>query len=154
MNSSPIHDKPRGNQAGGQGHRHQVRLMTTEYQVLLALAFLYWALGHVAIPTKTRLAGLAWNVGNRDHNPEFPAWVQRADRAQRNLLESLPLYFALAIVLHAQGISNPLTQLGAWLFLGSRLAHATLYIAGITGLRTLAYGLSLLALALMASSLI
>lgn len=125
-------------------------MMTFELKVMLATGFLYWFLGHVSVPTKTRIAGLAWNMGNRETQPEFPAWTQRADRAQRNLLESLPLYFALAICLYAQGVSNGYTQLGAWLFLGGRLAHAFIFIAGIPILRSLAYGTAMAGMMLMA----
>lgn len=125
-------------------------MMSFELKVMLAVSFLYWFLGHVGVPTKTRIAGLAWNMGNRETSPEFPAWTERADRAQRNLLESLPLYFALAICLYAQGVSNGYTQLGAWLFLGGRLAHALVFIAGIPVVRTVAYGVSIAGLILMA----
>ncbi len=128
--------------------------MTFELKVMLAIAFLYWFLGHVGVPTKTRIAGLAWNMGNRETSPQFPAWTDRADRAQRNLLESLPLYFALAICLTSCGISNTYTQLGAWLFLGGRLAHAAIFIAGIPIIRTLAYAVAIAGLMLMAIPLI
>jgi uncharacterized MAPEG superfamily protein len=129
-------------------------MMTFELKVMLAIAFLYWFLGHVGVPTKTRIAGLAWNMGNRETSPQFPAWTDRADRAQRNLLESLPLYFALAICLTSCGISNTYTQLGAWLFLGGRLAHAAIFIAGIPIIRTLAYAVAIAGLMLMAIPLI
>lgn len=125
-------------------------MMTFEFKVMLATGFLYWFLGHVGIPTKTRIAGMAWNMGNRETSPEFPAWIDRADRAQRNLLESLPLYFALAICLSSCGISNAYTQLGAWLFLGGRLAHAAIFIAGIPIIRTVAYAVAMAGLMLMA----
>lgn len=128
--------------------------MSFEIKVMIAIAFLYWFLGHVAVPTKTRIAGLAWNLGNRDHEPEFPAWVKRAERAQRNLMESLPLYFALAMACQAQGLSNSMTQMGAWSFLAGRLAHAALFLAGIPVLRTLAYGVAMGGLAMIASQLL
>ena len=128
--------------------------MTFELKVMIATGFLYWLLGHLAVPTKTRIAGIAWNLGNRDSEPEFPAWVKRSERAQRNLLESLPLYFALAIGCYASGVSNGLSQLGAWLFLGGRLAHALTFIAGIPVVRTVAYATSIAGLGLLASQLI
>ncbi len=128
--------------------------MTFEIKVMIGIGFLYWFLGHLAVPTKTRIAGLAWNLGNRDTEPEFPAWVKRTERAQRNLLESLPLYFALAIACHVAGISNSWTQLGAWLFFGGRLAHALVFVAGITFVRTIAYGTAVAGLLLMGSQLL
>lgn len=128
--------------------------MSFEIKVMLAIGFLYWFLGHVGVPTKTRIAGLAWNLGNRESEPEFPAWVKRAERAQRNLLESLPLYFALVIACQAEGLSNSVTQWGAWCFLAGRLAHAALFLAGIPLLRTLAYGVAVTGLVLIASQLV
>ena len=128
--------------------------MSFEIQIMIAVGFLYWLLGHVAVPTKTRIAGLAWNLGNREQQPEFPAWVGRAERAQRNLLESLPLYFALAVACHAAGISNWVTQTGAWIFLAGRVGHAVVYMAGIPGLRTLGYGVAMGGLVMMGSQLL
>lgn len=128
--------------------------MTFELKVMLATGFLYWLLGQVAIPCKTRIAGWAWNVGNRETSPEFPAWTKRVERAQGNLLESLPLYFALALILYVSGISNSLTQTGAWLFLAGRLTHAAVFIAGLPIVRTLAYGIAVTGLCLMALPLL
>ncbi|MBT9585207.1 MAPEG family protein [bacterium] len=128
--------------------------MSFELKIMIAIGFLYWFLGHVAVPTKMGIAGIGWNLGNRDTEPEFPAWVKRTERAQRNLLESLPLYFALAIGCYASGVSNGLTQMGAWLFLAGRLAHALTFMAGLPVVRTLAYGTAVAGLGLLASQLL
>ena len=48
--------------------------------------------------------------------------------------------FAIAILAaRAAGVSDTLTLAGARLFQAARVVHAGAYVAGITGVRTLAY---------------
>jgi len=76
-------------------------------------------------------------VGNREIPVEGAGWVGRAQRAHRNLLESLMPFAAMVLVAHAAGVSNATTVLGAQLFFYARVAYAIVYIVGIPWLRTL-----------------
>lgn len=131
--------------------------MPGELQVLIGTAFLYWALRQAAAFGQISRAGVAWGLGNRDTPPPpAAAWVGRAERAARNLMESWPLYAALVLSAALTGKLNAVTNVGAWLFGGFRLAHAALFIAGVTHWRTLAYygaciGMILIALQLVAN---
>lgn len=125
-----------------------------ELQVLIACGFLHFGLAQLGGLAKTSSAGLAWGVGNRDTQPEFPGWIKRTEMAQRNLGESLPLFTILVLAVLLTNQSDRWSQLGAWLFLGCRLAHAGLFIAGITGLRTLAFQLSAVGMLLVAAALV
>jgi uncharacterized MAPEG superfamily protein len=127
--------------------------MPLEWTVLVAVSGLYWALGQITGVAKTQVAGTAWNRSNRDTEPEVSPWVKRTERAQRNLLESYPLFLSLVVVLGLSGRSDQLSALGALLWFACRLAHAGLFMAGVTGWRTGAYLLSLVGLALMLVSL-
>lgn len=93
-------------------------------------------------------------VGNRETPVEGRQWVGRAQRAHRNLLESLLPFAALVLVAHAADVSNAYTVLGAQLFFYARLAYAAIYIAGIPWLRTVAWAVGLAGLLLILAQLI
>jgi len=126
-----------------------------ELQVLVACGFLHFGLAQLGGLAKTSSAGWAWGVGNRDgYQPDFPSWVRRTDMAHRNLGESLPLFTILVLAVLLSGQSDRVSQLGAWVFLGARLAHAVLFILGVTGLRTLAFQASVLGMLAVGAALI
>ena len=86
--------------------------------------------------------GLMALVGNREHLPAFDGWAGRAQRAHRNMLESLTIFAALVLVAQVAGKSNAVTALGAQLFFWGRLAYAPVYVIGIPWLRTGVWGVS------------
>jgi uncharacterized MAPEG superfamily protein len=81
-------------------------------------------------------------IGNRDNLPAFAGWADRAQRAHRNMLESLIIFAALVLVAKLASKTNGATVLGAQLFFWSRLAYAPIYVIGIPGLRTALWGVS------------
>jgi uncharacterized MAPEG superfamily protein len=79
-------------------------------------------------------------LGNRaGPSPALPAWAERAQRAQRNMLENLPHFAVFVLVAHAAGLSNTQTAVGATIFFWARLVHAVAYIAGLWQLRAPAF---------------
>ncbi len=86
--------------------------------------------------------GLVPLVGNRENLPSFDGWVGRAQRAHRNMLESLTIFAALVLVAQVVGRSDAATVLGAQLFFWSRLAYAPVYVIGIPWLRNGLWGVS------------
>ncbi len=78
--------------------------------------------------------------------------VARVQRAHRNLLESLPLFFALGLVYVLAGAS----PLGATIcfstFTGARVLHSIVYINALQPFRTIAYAVG--ALSLLAMSIL
>lgn len=93
--------------------------------------------------------GLPLLAGNREKFPELTGWAGRANRAHRNMLENLVLFAALVFVGAAAGKSNEMTVLGAQLFFWARFAYALLYLGGIPWLRTGAWFVSVVGMALM-----
>jgi uncharacterized MAPEG superfamily protein len=83
--------------------------------------------------------GISGIVGNRENMPALPAWAERAKAAQGNLNENLIHFAVFVLVLHALGLSNEMSALGASIFFYARLAYWVIYIAGIIWLRTLAF---------------
>jgi uncharacterized MAPEG superfamily protein len=108
--------------------------------VLSLLLPMVYLVGRVITP-----GGLKWGVGNRGGEMRFPGWSERAQRAHANLVENLAPFAILVLVAHLSGQANDLTALGARIFFWARLAHAVVYIAGITGLRTLIFLVSVAA---------
>lgn len=113
--------------------------MTSELWTLLWSAILCLALPVLYGTLYFRQIGQAGVLGNREGVPEPRGAAGRGLRAHRNLLENLLPFAIVVLVARAAGISNSMTVLGAWLFLGARVIHAASYIAGITGIRTLAW---------------
>ena len=103
----------------------------------------------VAVSGATLQVGLPALAGNREGLPPLTGWVGRAQRAHRNMLESLPLFIALVLVAQAAGKANMTTLLGCQLFFWGRLAHWLVYLAGIPWLRTLAWVVSVVGLVLI-----
>ena len=128
--------------------------MTPELMYLLWSVALTVVLVVVATLGATQQVGLPKLAGNRDNMPELQGWAGRAERAHRNMLESLVLFAILVLAARALNISNNLTVLGAQLFFWGRVAHAGLYVAGITWVRTAAWAVSVVGLLLFFLQLI
>jgi uncharacterized MAPEG superfamily protein len=113
--------------------------MSTELVMLTASATLCALLFVPYGAAQSTVWGLRVSLGNREVTPPLPAWAERAVRAHRNMLESLPHFAALVLVAVVTDKTNAMTAAGATVFFWSRLAHAGLYIAGVPALRTLAF---------------
>jgi uncharacterized MAPEG superfamily protein len=113
--------------------------MTTELTMLVCAVGLWFAQLLVAIVGGMTQFSPATLAGNRETPCDGKGWVGRAQRAYRNLAESLLPFAALVLVAHAAGISNDMTVMGAKLFVYARAAYAVVYIAGIPWLRTVVW---------------
>jgi uncharacterized MAPEG superfamily protein len=114
--------------------------MTTDLWILLASAGLQWALIMLAATPPLMINGIPWAVGNRQSGgKKMPAWAVRARKASDNMAENLVLFAVVVLVVHVAGAANETSTLGAQVFLGGRVGHALLYIAGVAWLRTAAW---------------
>ncbi len=84
-------------------------------------------------------AGLAENLGNRDHMRPLTVTGQRAARALANMQEALPVFLALALLNLISGSAAAMAITGAWVFLAARVAYLLVYVAGVPVLRTLVW---------------
>lgn len=123
--------------------------MTPELMYLMWSVALTFVLVLIAVSGATLQVGLPTLAGNREGLPEMTGWAGRAQRAHRNMLESLVLFAILVLAAKVAGRSNGMTLLGAELFFWGRVAHALLYIGGIPWLRTAAWGVSVVGLILI-----
>jgi len=85
-------------------------------------------------------------TSNRDTMPEIPPWAQRAERAQRNHFENLPMLVVTLLVVQLSGAANPLINLAAIIMLACRVFHGFAYIIGVPVLRSLGFVGSILSL--------
>lgn len=108
----------------------------------------------VAAQAKTRQYGTKWNIGARDEElpPPSPV-VGRLMRAQANFFETFPVFIAAVILaLSTQSMTGgpaPMPALGAWLWLGGRVAYLPLYAFGVPVIRSLAWMVSVVGIVLM-----
>ncbi len=94
-------------------------------------------------------AGLAENLGNRDHMRPLTVTGQRAARALANMHEALPVFLALALMNMIVGTAAGMAIAGAWVFLIARTLYTVIYIAGIPVLRTLVWAVGWVGLVMM-----
>jgi uncharacterized MAPEG superfamily protein len=112
------------------------------------LTYLVWAVALTLVQLVVVIAGATTQfpmtalVGNREPRLEPRGWVGRAERAHRNMLESLLPFAALVITAAVVGRSNETSALGAALFFYARLAYAIVYVIGIPWLRTLLWAVA------------
>lgn len=83
--------------------------------------------------------GLMAAMGNRDIAPDIPAWAQRAKRAHANAVENLALFAPLLILASLVIPGDSLVLTMARVYLAARLVHYAAYVAGVPGVRTLAF---------------
>ena len=104
----------------------------------------------VAVRFKTRQYGTKWNVGPRDEEmPPPDPMAGRLARAQANFFESFPLAAAAILIVHVARLEDRWTALGAVAWLGARLVYLPLYALGVPVLRTIAFTVSVIGLALV-----
>jgi len=124
--------------------------MTAELVVLawgcvLGLVHIF-AAGHV----KTKQYGAQWNMGARDEELPPPApIVGRMMRAQTNYFETFPIAVAALLIVAVAGIGTLWTALGAWIWLGARIAYLPAYATGVRVVRTLIFLVSMAGLGMV-----
>ena len=98
--------------------------------------------------------GLPKVAGNRENFPAGSGWVGRARRAHANMVENLVPFAALVLAVVVSGKTSGSTALAAELFLIARVVHAAVYIAGIAWIRTAAFAVGVIAMAMLLVALV
>ena len=94
--------------------------------------------------------GLTTLAGNREDLPDMVGWAGRARRAHLNMIENFVLFAALVLIAAVAGKANATTAMGAMIFFWARLAYAVIYLIGIPWLRTLAWFVGVIGMAVIA----
>lgn len=124
--------------------------MSPDLAYLLFSVILCFAQMLVAATGANQQVGLPKLAGNREGLPEYTGWAGRARRAHLNMIENLVLFAALVLIAAVANKANPTTALGAMIFFWARLAYAVIYLIGIPWLRTLAWFVSVIGMAMIA----
>ena len=117
-------------------------------EIPIELSLLIWTAALTILQMLVSALGSISQIGlttlavNRDNITETTGWASRAQRAHRNMLESIAVFAILVMSAHHLNISNDMTVLGAQLFFWGRVAFSIIYIAGIPWVRTAAWGVS------------
>jgi uncharacterized MAPEG superfamily protein len=122
----------------------------------IELSILAWgcilALVHIfaTIRFKTRQYGTKWNMGARDDEMPTPdPIVGRLSRAQANFFETFPIAIAAILIVSAAHLESRWTALGAIIWLAARIVYLPLYALGVPVMRTIAFLVSLVGLAML-----
>ena len=124
--------------------------MSPDLYYLLLSTILCFVQMLVAATGANTQVGLPVLAGNREGLPEIVGWAGRARRAHLNMIENLVLFSALVLIAAAAGKANATTAMGAMIFFWARLAYALIYLIGIPWLRTLAWLISVIGMAMIA----
>ena len=76
---------------------------------------------------------------------DLPAWLERANRAHINAVETFAPFAAVVIAAHISGTANETTATAAMFYFWIRVAHPVVYILGLPYLRTLVFALGFIA---------
>ncbi len=128
--------------------------MTPDLKYLLFSTILCFVQVLIAASGANSQVGLNTLAGNRDSIPAVTGWAGRAKRAHLNMIENLVLFAALVLIAAAAGKANATTAMGAMIFFWARLAYAIIYVAGIPWLRTVAWFVSVIGMAMIAWALL
>jgi uncharacterized MAPEG superfamily protein len=121
--------------------------MHTEILVLAWGAILLLVNIFLAGHLKTKQYGPDWNIGARDAAmPPLEPRAARVRRAQDNLLETFPIAIVALGGVVLAGRTSGVTAVGAWLWLAARVIYLPVYWAGIKGLRTVIFLVSVVGL--------
>jgi len=93
-------------------------------------------------------------MGNRDNPPEMSVVAGRLDRAKNNMLESLPIFLALALLALVKGGDTSKVAHAALVFLIARVVYVPAYVSGIPLLRSVVWLVGVASLVVMALRLI
>ncbi|MBX7082833.1 MAG: MAPEG family protein [Nannocystaceae bacterium] len=120
------------------------------HAMLVAAAALTWTMLMVASLGRARgwtVPGMRVALGNRDALPEPSPFAARADRAAKNMVENLALVAALLLGAHWAAVPPERLADPCALFLAARVVYAPVYWAGVVGLRTAVWLVSVAAMA-------
>jgi len=128
--------------------------MSMDLKYLLFSVLLAFVQVLIAAAAANQAVGLETLAGNREGMGEMSGLAGRARRAHLNMIENMVLFSALVLIAAVAGKANAMTAMGALIFFWARLAYAVIYLVGIPWLRTVAWFVSVIGMAIVAIQLI
>ena len=123
--------------------------MSIELKMLLFTVGLFFIQLVAQVVGEVMQHGLKYAVSARDNWKNPTGMISRIERAYFNLLETMPAFAALVLIVLYTGNANANTALGAQLYFWGRVLYVPAYLAGIPYLRTLIWTVSMIGLLLI-----
>lgn len=98
--------------------------------------------------------GFKWGLGSRDEPVVATNLQGRFARCVQNQIEAMAIYVPIAALVIFLGHTGATSAIAAWLVIAGRVTFVPLYLGGIFGLRSVAYGVATIGIVIMASCLI
>lgn len=98
--------------------------------------------------------GFKWGLGSRDEPRDKSVLQGRFARTIQNHIEAMLMHIPLVALVVLLERTNEATEIAAWLVIGGRFAFILCYLLGIFGLRSVAYGMSLIGIFVTAGALL
>ena len=111
--------------------------LTSEVYYLILITLFCGLLWVPYITERFFRIGIRETCGYGEKNINIPQWASRAKLAHVNLIENLPLFAILIIVITFQDYNNQQTETGSMIFFYSRILHYFIYVFGVPYFRTL-----------------
>ena len=109
-----------------------IELKMLAWSIVTGLAYVL-----VAASLATWQRGLKWNASSRDGDEKpLTGFVARAERANRNFLETFPFFAAAVLAVVLAHRTSDHTALGVQIYFWARIAYWPVYVIGIPYLRT------------------
>jgi uncharacterized MAPEG superfamily protein len=124
--------------------------MKTELQYLVYVTIFTGLLWVPYILDRVTRWGLVEAMGYPENPPPQSPWARRLIKAHYNAIENLVIFAALVLAAHSVGVSNAAIGTAAIVYFWARLVHAAAYTFAIPWLRTLAFTVAWLAMAVIA----
>jgi len=94
--------------------------------------------------------GYRWAASSRDAEvPPLKGLAGRLERALRNFLETFPVFVAAVFLVHALNRESAVSEWGAGLYFSARLVYLMLYATAVPVLRSLAWNIASVGIALL-----
>ena len=126
-----------------------------EVKASTEIAILSWSvillIVHIVAQTValSKDTGAAYALSSRDEARDVSALTGRLTRGLRNFIETYPAFIALALALAVTGKHGGLGATGALIWFWARVVYVPVFAAGIAGLRTGIWTVSMIGLVLM-----
>lgn len=129
--------------------------MTVELASLLGCTFILFVSILIQGVHTDMTQGFKFSLGNRNRKPksEGPAAARLANNVN-NQMEGLALLIPLIVALEITQSHSSLSSIGALVYLISRAVYAALYMFGVPVIRSIAWFIGIIALGMIALSLI
>lgn len=113
--------------------------MTIPFWCLLVAIVIPYVLGGVVGYARVQQFGTLDNKYPRIQQASLQGLGARAQAAENNAFEALPVFGAAVFVAHLAGADPGRSALLAEVFLGARILHAIFYLANVDTLRSLVF---------------